>query len=142
MNIQPILGYDVNVYLLNRPQRYKQAFKILKNVKTYHFLFGNPWISMPSWVLFSIFKRKIDHIGGKNKFQINFGKNLLWIWIRQRHKFGQWIQNLREIFNTSLHRLPCIINFKPNCRMQWIFTDLETEDDKICYNSRYQILFF
>ena len=33
------------------------------------------WESMPSWVLVSIFKCKIDHIGGKNKFQINFGKN-------------------------------------------------------------------
>ena len=55
--------------------RLKQAFDILKSVKIYHFLFGNPWISMPSWVLVSIFKCKIDHIGAKNKFQINFGKN-------------------------------------------------------------------
>ena len=55
--------------------RLKQAFEILKSVKIHHFLFGNPWISMPSWVLVSIFKCKIDHIGGKNKFQINFGKN-------------------------------------------------------------------
>ena len=55
--------------------RLKQAFEILKSVKIYHFLFGNPWISMPSWVLVSIFKCKIDHIGAKNKFQINFGKN-------------------------------------------------------------------
>ena len=53
----------------------RQAFEILKSVKIYHFLFGNPWISMPSWVLVSIFKCKIDHIGAKNKFQINFGKN-------------------------------------------------------------------
>ena len=53
--------------------RLKQAFEILKSVKIYHFLFGNPWISMPSWVLVSIFKCKIDHIGAKNKFQINFG---------------------------------------------------------------------
>ena len=55
--------------------RLKQAFEILKSVKIHHFLFGNPWISMPSWVLVSIFKCKIDHIGGKKKFQINFGKN-------------------------------------------------------------------
>ena len=61
--------------LLKKYIRLKQAFEILKSVKIYHFLFGNPWISMPSWVLVSIFKCKIDHIGAKNKFQINFGKN-------------------------------------------------------------------
>jgi hypothetical protein len=58
--------------------RLKQAFEILKSVKIYHFLFGNPWISMPSWVLVSIFKFKIDHIGAKNKFLYKFWKKQLW----------------------------------------------------------------
>ena len=61
--------------ILKKYIRLKEAFEILKSVKIHHFLFENPWISMPSWVLVSIFKCKIDHIGGKNKFQINFGKN-------------------------------------------------------------------
>jgi hypothetical protein len=30
---------------------------------------------MPSWVLVSISKCKIDHIGAKNKFHMKFGKN-------------------------------------------------------------------
>ena len=49
--------------------------------KWQNFLFGNPWISMPSWVLVSIFKCKTDHIGAKNKFQINlcFATPVMWL---------------------------------------------------------------
>ena len=53
-------------------QTEKSSFWILEND---HFLFENPWISIPSWIMATILKNSTDHVDWNGIYKKYFEKN-------------------------------------------------------------------